>query len=239
MQEQPLAFFPEVLHHDLPLASFLGSDWTMLNGREFADFPEFQQLLLTQHQRFRRALAEELLTYALGPHPRPRRPPPHRRTRPPKRRQQHPAANPQKHRPLPTSFAASDRARSTWASVSAAGPSSAAGTTIGNFSGPYYLDALAVWEVRNLGFGNRALVRQRSSEHRQACREYQQTRDQIAADVTAAYHQAALRLQEVEFAEQQIAAAADALPLNFNGIRGRELRPIEAQQAITALALAR
>ena len=109
----------------------------------------------------------------------------------------------------------------------------------GNFSGRYDLDALAVWEVRNLGFGNRALVRQRSSEHRQACLEYQQTRDQIAADVTAAYHQAALRLQQVGFAEQQIAAAADALPLNFNGIRGRELRPIEAQQAIAALALAR
>lgn len=109
----------------------------------------------------------------------------------------------------------------------------------GSFSGRYDLDALAVWEVRNLGFGNRALVRQRSSEHRQACLEYQQTRDQIAADVTAAYHQAALRLQQVGFAEQQIAAAADALPLNFNGIRGRELRPIEAQQAIAALALAR
>lgn len=33
MQLQPLAFFREVLHHDLPVASFLDSDWTMLNER--------------------------------------------------------------------------------------------------------------------------------------------------------------------------------------------------------------
>jgi outer membrane protein TolC len=57
--------------------------------------------------------------------------------------------------------------------------------------------------------------------------------------VTQAFHQAALRRQQIEFTRQQITAAADALPLNFNGIRGRELRPIEAQQAIAALALAR
>jgi outer membrane protein TolC len=109
----------------------------------------------------------------------------------------------------------------------------------GDFSGRYDLDALAVWEVRNMGFGNRALVRQRSSEHRQACLSYQQSRDQIAADIAAAWHQAALRRDQIAFAEQQIAAAADALPLNFNGIRGQELRAIEAQQAIAALATAR
>jgi outer membrane protein TolC len=109
----------------------------------------------------------------------------------------------------------------------------------GDFSGRYDLDALAVWEMRNMGFGNRALVRQRASEHRQACLTYQQSRDQIAADIAAAYHQSQLRIRQIEFAEQQIAAAADALPLNFNGIRGRELRPIEAQQAIAGLAAAR
>ena len=33
MEEQPLAFFREVLHRDLPVSSFLNSDWTMLNER--------------------------------------------------------------------------------------------------------------------------------------------------------------------------------------------------------------
>ena len=34
-------------------------------------------------------------------------------------------------------------------------------------------------------------------------------------------------------------AAADAVPLNFKGIRGGDLRPIEAQQAIQMLVYAR
>jgi outer membrane protein TolC len=109
----------------------------------------------------------------------------------------------------------------------------------GDFSGRYDLDALAVWEVRNLGFGNRALVRERESKYRQACLEYQSARDRVQQEVAAAYHQARLRREQIGFAEQQVAAAADAVPLNFNGIRGRELRPIEAQQSIAALALAR
>jgi outer membrane protein TolC len=109
----------------------------------------------------------------------------------------------------------------------------------GNFSGRYDLDALAVWELRNLGFGNHALVRERTSQYQQACIAYHAARDQAATDVTQAYHQSVLRRQQIAFTQQQIAAAADALPLNFNGIRGRELRPIEAQQAIAALALAR
>jgi outer membrane protein TolC len=109
----------------------------------------------------------------------------------------------------------------------------------GNFSGRYDLDALAVWQVQNMGFGNRALVREKASQCRQASIAYASARDFVAAEVTQAYHQAALRRQQIEFARQQIVAAADALPLNFNGIRGRELRAIEAQQAIAALALAR
>jgi hypothetical protein len=33
MEEQPLAFFREVLHDDVPVSCFLHSDWTMLNER--------------------------------------------------------------------------------------------------------------------------------------------------------------------------------------------------------------
>ncbi|MFO1095377.1 MAG: TolC family protein [Planctomycetaceae bacterium] len=109
----------------------------------------------------------------------------------------------------------------------------------GDFGGRVDVDALAVWEVRNLGFGNRALIRERESQYRQACIEYQANRDRVAQEVAAAWHQARLRREQIPLTEQQIAAAADALPLNFNGIRGKELRPIEAQQAIAALALAR
>ena len=43
----------------------------------------------------------------------------------------------------------------------------------------------------------------------------------------------------MEFAQQQVAVTADALPLNLKGIRDGVIRPIEAQQAIAGLAGAR
>ena len=68
---------------------------------------------------------------------------------------------------------------------------------------------------------------------------YTQIQDQIIADVTRAYQQVQSRKGQIEQARIQVKSAATALPLKFNGIRGRELRAIEAQQAIAALASAR
>ncbi len=57
--EKPIAHWGP----DRPL---INSGGTLPNGREFADFPEFQQALLEQEDRFTRALAEKLFAYALG-----------------------------------------------------------------------------------------------------------------------------------------------------------------------------
>jgi len=111
--------------------------------------------------------------------------------------------------------------------------------SFGNFGSRTDFDALAVWELRNFGLGNRALVRERESQHRQAHLSYEQAQDRVAAEVTRAFHQVQFRRRQVEQAREEVSAAAKALPLNFTGIRGRELRPIEAQQAISALAQAR
>ncbi len=100
-------------------------------------------------------------------------------------------------------------------------------------------DALAIWQVRNLGFGNRAIQQERASQHRQAHLQYEWIRDQVIAEVTQAYSRARYRKEQMDFAQQQVVAAADALPLNLKGIRDRVIRPIEAQQAIAGLAAAR
>lgn len=100
-------------------------------------------------------------------------------------------------------------------------------------------DALAVWQVRNMGLGNRALQRERSSQQRQACLQFQWIRDQVIAEVAQAYSRARYRKEQMEYAALQVTAAADALPLNLNGIRDGVIRPIEAQQAIAGLAAAR
>ncbi|MEX0701778.1 MAG: TolC family protein [Planctomycetales bacterium] len=110
---------------------------------------------------------------------------------------------------------------------------------LGDFGGRGDFDALAVWEVKNLGLGNRALQRQRQSQHRQAHLEYAWIRDQVIAEVSQAHYRSTYRREQIEHARRQVAAAADALPLNFRGIRDGQLRPIEAQQAIAGLAAAR
>ncbi|MDA1180505.1 MAG: TolC family protein, partial [Planctomycetota bacterium] len=100
-------------------------------------------------------------------------------------------------------------------------------------------DALAIWQVQNFGLGNRARQNERSSQHRQAHLQYEWIRDQVIAEVTQAWSRARYRKEQIEFAEQQVAAATDALPLNLKGIRDGVIRPIEAQQAIAGLAAAR
>jgi outer membrane protein TolC len=96
-----------------------------------------------------------------------------------------------------------------------------------------------VWELKGLGFGNRALRRERASQQLQAALTAEQMRDTIAAEVTRAYYWVRLRHQQIGEARAQVEAAAEALPLNFKGILGGQLRAIEAQQAIQALAAAR
>lgn len=100
-------------------------------------------------------------------------------------------------------------------------------------------DALAVWQVQNLGLGNRAIQHEKASQHRQANLQFEWIRDQVIAEVTQAYSRARYRKEQMEYAEQQVAVTADALPLNLKGIRDGVIRPIEAQQAIAGLAAAR
>jgi outer membrane protein TolC len=109
----------------------------------------------------------------------------------------------------------------------------------GNFGGRTDFDALVVWELKGLGFGNRALQRERASQQVQAALTAEQIRDQVAAEIVRAYYQVVLRHQQIEAARAQVLASAEALPLNFKGILGGQLRAIEAQQAIQALAAAR
>ncbi|MEX0641344.1 MAG: TolC family protein [Pirellulales bacterium] len=113
------------------------------------------------------------------------------------------------------------------------------GSSVRNFSDRADFDALVVWELRNLGLGNGAANRERFSQHMQSQITAEQTRDRIAAEVTRGYYQVQYRRQQIDAAIDQVKVAAEALPLNFKGIQGGELRAIEAQQAVQTLALAR
>jgi outer membrane protein TolC len=122
--------------------------------------------------------------------------------------------------------------------LSAGGFGGGRGSFMGDFGGRTDFDALAVWELRNLGMGNRALQRERVSQHAQAGLQAEQLLDTIAAEIVAAYYQVQLRQQQVDQSRAAVEFAAEAVPLNFKGILGGDLRAIEAQQAIQSLATA-
>jgi outer membrane protein TolC len=121
---------------------------------------------------------------------------------------------------------------------SAGGFGGGTGSEFGRFGGRSDFDAVLAWEFRNLGLGNRALQRERSSVLAQANLTAEQTRDNVMAEITRAYHQVRSRREQVDASRRQLAAAAEALPLNFKGIVGGNLRAIEGQQAVQALAAA-
>ncbi len=123
-----------------------------------------------------------------------------------------------------------------YAGVSGGGFGGGSGSFIGNFSDRFDFDALAVWEVRNLGLGTQALRAGAQSRNTHAQFSLAATRDQVAAQVASAFRETSARRKQISAAEKRLAAASAALPLNFEGIRGGALRPIEAQQAIVALA---
>jgi outer membrane protein TolC len=123
--------------------------------------------------------------------------------------------------------------------LSAGGFGGGPNSFFGNFGDRVDFDALVVWELKGLGFGNRALQRERASQQTQATLTAEQLRDRVAAEIVRAYYQVRLRQPQIEAARAQVQATAEALPLNFKGILGGQLRAIEAQQAIQALAAAR
>lgn len=127
-----------------------------------------------------------------------------------------------------------------YAGYSSGGMGGGVNSSFGSFGGRGDFDVMAVWELKNLGFGNRGLRRQRGSQYRQAQLQLEQICDQIAAEVARTFHQSRFRRQQIEAAESEVKLAVESLELNFKGIYGGAgLRPIEAQQAFLALAAAR
>lgn len=126
-----------------------------------------------------------------------------------------------------------------YAGLSSGGFGGAPGSEIDNFSGRTDFDIAAVWEFQNLGLGNGARQREQESLHRQAHITMDNLRDLISTEVTQAYHRVRFRAKQIETTQSQVESATEALRLNLDGIRGGVIRPIELQQAISALASAR
>ncbi|MFO0086411.1 MAG: TolC family protein [Pirellula sp.] len=109
------------------------------------------------------------------------------------------------------------------------------GNNAENFGGRYDVDALMVWETRNLGFGEGAARRQRNAQVQQATFAKLRIMDQVAQEVAEANIQVGIRKQQIELAQTAISRARDSYQRNLDRIRDGKGLPIEVLQAIQAL----
>lgn len=115
-----------------------------------------------------------------------------------------------------------------------------------NFNGRHSIDVQFVWEWRNLGLGNRALVRERASEEQLANWELSRLQEAIAAEIVQSHAQArraANRRHEAEWGLREALETADKIITNMAQTRrigGDTLmlvfRPQEVVAATRALA---
>src|SRR5262249_33465689 len=72
---------------------------------------------------------------------------------------------------------------------------------LSNFSGRNSIDLEVLWELQNLGFGNKAAVRERRAENELAVLELLRAEDRVAAEVAAAHAQVRSAAARVGYAE--------------------------------------
>jgi len=112
------------------------------------------------------------------------------------------------------------------------------GGNASRFGGRYDVDAMMVWETRNLGFGEGAVRRERNAQIQQATFVKLRIMDQVAQEVAEANVQVSIRKQQIEIAQTAIGRARDSYQRNIDRIRDGQGLPIEALQAIQALETA-
>ncbi len=120
-------------------------------------------------------------------------------------------------------------------------------SNLSKFSARSDFDIQVLWELQNLGLGNRARVKERHAEHQLSLLELFRVQDQVAAEVVQAHAQAVAAAERVRDAEEGLRTAIDSADKNFEGMGQTKrvgnlnvlvIRPAEAVAAVQALAQA-
>jgi hypothetical protein len=118
---------------------------------------------------------------------------------------------------------------------------------MGNFGAKLDIDVQVLWELKELGFGNHALVRQREAENEVARLELLRTQDAVAAQVAQAYARAKSAAIRLTDAEAELKDALESANMNVQGLSQTRtvgnvliplVRPQEAVASFQALAQA-
>ena len=113
------------------------------------------------------------------------------------------------------------------------------GTTIANSNDRFDSEAIAYWEIRNLGLGEKAARNETSSALRQSQQRELAIMDQVAREVVESQAQVVERQKRIEISKQSILAAERSYKLNVDRIQNAQGLPIESLQSVQALANAR
>src|SRR5262245_42467731 len=118
---------------------------------------------------------------------------------------------------------------------------------LSNFSARSDFDIQVLWELQNLGFGNRAIIKERQSEHQQSILELFRVQDKVASEVAQAHAQSQSAAKRAEQAEAGLKEAIDSVEKNFEGMGQTKragnvillvIRPQEAVAAVQTLGRA-
>ena len=113
------------------------------------------------------------------------------------------------------------------------------GNSLNNVNGRYDADAILTWQVRNLGFGERAARRETEALIQQAKFEKIRVLDQVAREVAEAHSQVVHRADRIAITRNAIQAAEDSYERNLSRIRDGQGIPLEVLQSVRALEDAR
>jgi outer membrane protein TolC len=122
--------------------------------------------------------------------------------------------------------------------VSYGGFGAGVGGNISSYADRFDGDAVAFWEMRNLGYGEHAARREMSSRVDQARLRQVALLDQIAREVVEAQAQVELRRKQIETAREGVKVAGGSYAKNLDRIQNGQGLPLEALQSMQALGQA-
>ncbi len=112
------------------------------------------------------------------------------------------------------------------------------GSDLTNFGDRLDADAVAYWEVRQLGLGEQAAKREARSRIMQARAKELATMDRVARETNEAYAQVVARKKQIAVTQEAVAAAQSSFERNWDRIRNAQGLPLEVLQSMQALATA-
>jgi len=109
----------------------------------------------------------------------------------------------------------------------------------GKFDTRSDFEVFAYWSLQNLGFGNRAIQRERRGEVGEAVALRGRVIDQVNREVADAYALSAARRQEVEVDARRVQRMTEGFDEDYRRARNQAGRPIELLNSLNLLRTAR